>query len=427
MIQNTPPAVLRAGRLLLPRALYTRWFAQPLALPAPTPLAPPLNPEDCLDIPVRDVTDDQRIRDETWDNGRHLARQDRWSCFADAMIRAEADRMATPSGMPLADLLALGARSDVVLAAEHALMDGHLPGDAPLSAGVAMLEEVLEEYPHSYPIALTVALAHVDIGWAWRGTGWDATVPRPNRAAFQRHFERAHDILAPYCGLELDSPAVAAARCALLAADADPRARIADDYEDLIDLDPRNHRHMRALGTHLLPRWFGSYAQLDLEARRTAARTQDIWGLGAYTWVYLDAIASDETACTHVDLEFFLDGLRDIVTARPDQRMINLLTAYCAVTMQQRLGFESTADYTRTRIADCAGWLIRDHLTEVHPLIWAHAAEGADTAARITSANRFMARGRSDALQAICDNFSEDILRGHRVLFTPEGPRLVPT
>ena len=134
----------------------------------------------------------------------------------------------------------------------------------------------------------------------------------------------------------------------------------------------------------------------------------------------------DEEACARVDLDFFLDGIQDIVAARPDQPMINLLTAYCAVTLQQRLGYDSTADFARTRIGDCARWLIRDHLTEVHPLVWAHAAEGADVAARIASSNRFAARGRSDALQAISDSFAEDILRGNRVRFTAEGPKLMP-
>ncbi|WP_428928557.1 hypothetical protein [Marinibacterium sp. SX1] len=399
--------------------------AMPLGLPSPLTPSPDINPEKCLEIAIREQSTDQELRDRYVARGRFLARQEQWELLTSEIADAEAARATTPSGMPRADLLALGARSDVVLAAEHALMDGRPSRDAPLRAGILELEEVLKDNP-TYPVALVVALAHIDLGWAWRGTGWDATVPRANRSAFHHHFERAEEILQSHCALELDSPALAAARCALLAGDDDPRGRIADDYEDLIDLDPRNHRHMRALGIHLLPRWFGSYAQLELEARRTAARTRDIWGNAAYAWVQFDALAIDEEACAGVDLDFFIDGLHDIVAARPDQPMINMLTAYCSITLQQRLGFDSTADFTRTRISECARWLIRDHLTEVHPMIWAHAAEGADTAARVTSNSRFMLRGRTDALQAICDNFAEDILRGNRVRFTPKGPELTP-
>lgn len=397
---------------------------EPLALPAPAAFAPALDPADCLDIPIRVEGTDEETRQQVLNHGRFLARQDRWDDLAGDIRRAERDRAVTPGGMPRADLLALGARTDVVLAAEHALADGAPPDVSPLTEGIAALEEVLADNPGDYAVGLVVALAHVDLGWAWRGGGWDATVPRPNRERFRHHFDRARQILDPYCGIELSSPAIAAARCALLVADPDPRARITDDYEDLIDLDPRNHRHLRTLGTHLLPRWYGGYDRLDLEARRTAARTRDVWGAGGYAWVSFDAIATDEEACARVDVDFFVDGLRDIVAARPDQYMINVLTAYCAVTMQQRTGYDAGADYARSRIADCTDWLIRDHLTEVHPLIWANAVEGADASTRITSLRRFLARGQSDALNAICDHFADDILRGNRIRFTPQGPQL---
>jgi len=217
---------------------------------------------------------------------------------------------------------------------------------------------------------------------------------------------------------------MAAACCALIATRPVNERRIADNYEDLIDLDPHNHRHMRAMGNHLLPRWFGSYEQLELEARRTAARTQDIWGHGGYAWVYFDAIAVDDQACALVDVEFFIDGLKDIISACPDQEMANLLSAYCAVAMRHGLGLNEQADLARMQIVDCANWLIRDHLTEVYPLIWAHAAEGFDNSARITSVSRFAARGRADALQAIADQFRDDIENGLGVTFTPNGPKL---
>jgi hypothetical protein len=176
----------------------------------------------------------------------------------------------------------------------------------------------------------------------------------------------------------------------------------------------------------MLPRWFGSYDELELEARRTAARTQDIWGAGGYTWVYFDAIAIDETACARVDVDFFLDGLRDIVEVRPNQEMINLLAAFCAVALRNGLGLNEQADLARMQIIDAANWLIREHLTELHPMIWAHAADGFDNNARVTSVSRFAARGRADALQVIADQFREEISKGLRVIFTPNGTQTRP-
>lgn len=416
---------LRALTPLL-RAVANRfgWYGEAGGLvAAPLALRQP-RLEDFLSIPVLDQSPDEKACRDAQIRGQFLARQDRWEDLAAEISVADRDRTTTSSGMPIADLLAWGARSDVIRAVEHALSEGRPPEDAPLVEGIRGLELVRAELPDDPAIALIVALAHIDIGWAWRGTGWDSIVPRLNREKCAAHFDRAATLLDPFCGLELNSPAIAAARCALLAGQRDPRTRIADDYEDLIDLDPHNHRHMRALGNHMLPRWFGSYADLELQALRTAARTRDVWGAGGYTWVCFDAIAIDDVACGHVDVEYFTEGLRDIVSARPEQEMINLLAAYCAVALRNGLGLNPDGDLARLQIADCAGWLIRDHLTELHPLVWAHAADGFDNNTRITSPSRFAARGRADALRIIADQFRDDIDRGSRVTFTPDGPRL---
>lgn len=407
-----------------------------LVLTAPSPLSPSLaqpgrvrhlRPEEYLSIPVLEQSPDDQACRETHLRGQFMARQDRWDELAREIRSADLARKTTPGGMPVADLLAYGARADVVNAVEHALQEGRTFGDAPLLDGIVAFEALHREHKDNPIITLIVALAHIDIGWAWRGTGWETVVPRVNRERCAAHFDRAQQLLSPLCGIELDSPLMAAARCALLAGLRDAQARIADDYEDLIDLDPNNHRHMRALGNHLLPRWFGDYKQLELEARRTASRTQDIWGAGGYTWVYFDAIALDDRACALVDIEFFIDGLHDIVAACPDQAMINLLSAYCSVALRHGLGVNSDADLPRVQIADCARWLIRDHLTELHPMIWAHAADGFDNNSRVTSLSRFAARGRADALQAIADQFRDDIDRGQHVTFTPNGPELRPS
>lgn len=421
--QNTLYALAPVFSAIAARLLPKR-FA-----PKPAPLAlsaPPRRTEDWLSIPVQDHSvEDQACRDAQ-QRGQFLARQDRWEDLLAEIRVADTNRTATPGGIPVAELLAYGARSDVINAVEHALQDQRPADDMPLIDGIKGLEAIRREHQDDPFMTVIVALSHVDIGWAWRGDGRDMSVPKLNRAKCAAHFDRATVLLSPYCGIELDSPLLASARCALLAGQRDPSTRIADDYEDLIDLDPRNHRPMRALGNHLLPRWFGEYPLLELEARRTAARTQDIWGAGGYTWVCFDAIAQDENACAQVDIDFFIDGLRDIIARRPEQEMVNLLAAYCSVAMRHGQGASATADLPRMQIVDCATWLIRDHLTEIHPLIWAHASDGFDNNARVTSVSRFAAQGRADAMQVIADQFRDDIDRGLRVIFTPNGPEFHP-
>ena len=369
-----------------------------------------------LQIPVREATPDEDECKRMRGLGQFLARQDRWSDLAAKIRLAERERSKTPGGMPVTDLLAFGARHDVVAAAEHAISEG-LPASSPaLLSGIGGLEAVLSEHKSDPAIALIVALAHIDIGWAWRGSSPEDDVPKKHRSAFAAHFDRAGKLLDGFNGIELDSPALSAARCALLPSLRNPRVRVADDYEDLIDLDPSNERHMRAMGNHLLPRWFGTYPQLELEARRTASRTQDIWGDAGYTWVMFDAIANDKGAREIVDVDFFVDGLRDILRHRPGQTTANLLAAYCAVSLPHH---GPTAPIT-----DATDWIIRDHMTELHPLIWAHAAEGFDNATPVTSISRFAAHGKARALYVLGNLFEDEIADGLEIIFTPDGVQI---
>lgn len=395
-------------------------LAVPLMRRSPRTPVQPL-PEPILQISCPDPTNEDSLRDQHQDRAQGLVRQERWDALSAAIRTADQDRVMTPGSMPIADLMCYGARADVVMAVEHALLDGRPDPKAPLLAGIEALEHVLAEHKEDYVIACVVAQAHMDIGWAWRGTGWDVEVPPRNRDAFGAHFDRARDIMAPFCAATLHSPLVAATCCTLLGGlDANANA-VADRYEALIDLNPLNPRAMRAMGNHLLPRWYGSYENLELEARRTAARTTEIWGAGGYTWVMFDAIGYDDTACANLDLPFFIEGLRDILERTSDPYTVNLLAAYCANAIGQTFSGNDLADSNRAEIADCARWIVRDHLTELHPMIWAHAARGFDNNLRVNSLKRFAASGRDDAMRIITGLFQGEIDAGEHILFTEPG------
>ncbi|EEE36479.1 hypothetical protein RKLH11_312 [Rhodobacteraceae bacterium KLH11] len=374
-----------------------------------------------LNIPIAETNANDVLGHEMIERGRHLARQDMWAELSQEMRAADEARKATSCGQPIVDLLAFGARSDVVLAAEHALSDGKALSDYDLLGGISELEGEIQNHPDDPMIALVVALAHIDLAWAWRGAASPDALPRLHQSRCAAHFDRAAALLPISRAAMPDSPAIAAADCALLAGHVSPRTRVADKYEALITLDPQNHRHMRAMGSHLLPRWFGSYEELEVQALRNAARTQKTWGAGGYTWAQFDAIALDDEACARVDVEYFLEGLRDIVARRPDQETINLLAAYCSITLRKGMGQNPHADVARKQICEAADWLIRDHMTELHPLIWAHAANGFNNSLRITSAERFAARGRRDALKAIANLLRDELRSGQSVTFTPTG------
>ncbi|WP_299670784.1 hypothetical protein [uncultured Roseobacter sp.] len=380
------------------------------------------HPEHRLTIACPSPTEEDTTRDRHQARGQFLARQERWEDLLTEIRTAETERQSTPAAMPVADLLSYGARADVVLAVEHALFDGPPAPDAPLLSGIEALEAVLAETGHDMHLSAIVAQTHVDIAWAWRGTVPDRELPARNRTAATAHFDRTRDLLRPFDAPHHALPTLALARCALHGAGGSSLDQIADDYARLIDLDPHTPGPMRALGTRLSPRRAGSPARLELEARRTAARTQDVWGAGAYAWVMFDVLCSDDDTCAQLDVQFFVDGLHDILTRSPHQYTVNLLAAYCANIIGGTRTGHDAADQTRALIADCADWIVRTHMTELHPLIWAHAATGFDNTLRVRSARGFAAAGRADALRTLAGLFRREIAQGHHIIFTDDGP-----
>ncbi|UWQ48552.1 hypothetical protein K3720_11450 [Leisingera caerulea] len=405
----------------------TRPASRPVPAPAPPPADALLNRslEDSLSIPIRSAEGDPDCL-QAQGRGQFLARQERWEDLSSEIREADQSRAAARCGLPLADLIAYGARADVVNATEHALAEQKDAGNRSLIRGLMAFEALRAEHRHDPYLTALVALAHIDIGWAWRSPGNAPAAPASSQRRCAAHFDRAAALLEPIAEDSKDSPFLKSAQCALFAGSTSGTLPVADAFGALIDLAPANHRHMRALGTHMLPRCSGSYAALELEARRTAARTAQTWGAGGYTWVYFDAIAIDDQACARVDTRFFLDGLRDIVQANPSQEMINLLAAYCTVALRKGLGQNLQADVPRLKISEAASWLIRDHLNELHPLVWAHAEEGFDNSARVRSVSHFAARGHAGALQAIAGQFRDEIENGQTVAFTEQGLEFSP-
>lgn len=395
----------------------------PLAfLPKMPPHAP--NARECVKIAVNNASvracDDSAIREK----GQFLARQERWDCLSTMIKEADATRSKSLSGTSITELLLFGGRADVVAAADHALMDGRPAQGSHFLAGIEDMELMLTEHPDDYALALIVAHMHIDIAWAWRGHGAMADLAEENRQAIKSHFARAEVILDGFCAYENDSPALSAARCALLPGQDHPGDRMADDFEDLIDMDPKNPRHMRALGNYLLPQWFGDYQKLDLEARRTAARTFDVWGAGGYAWVWFDAILTDPACLEHMDTEYFLDGIADILARQSDQKTANLLAAqlYCAWQASRENYRE--AGVLGTQAAELRrGFetIIHKHLREVHPLVWGHAEFGFDNRHRSISLERLALQGTELAMTAVAQPFLKVIEEGLTIHIGPEG------
>ena len=379
-------------------------------------------------LPSLPVSDEEMARATHQDLGQKLARQENWEDLAARIEYADDCRLATPGGEAASMLLAFGARSDLTAAAEDAIHDGKMPDPA----GIEAFEQVLADHYGNHACAVVVALAHFDIGRAWQaaiGNGHAAATDE-SKLRIAAHFRRAHDILAPFDADDLDSPSVAAAQCTILAAHPQARHDLANAYERLIDLDPDSPRYMRALGCNLLPAHFGDYPQLELEARRTAARTGSLWGAGGYTWVYLDALTQDDGALAAVDAAFFIDGLKDILERKRDQHVVNIMAAFCAVAMAPENApagrLHGAAQRTRGQLHDCTDWIVRSHLQELHPLIWSQAMLPTRLGPALPSRRALISKGRHVALRAIAARFADDIADGSSIAFSSSGMYRLP-
>lgn len=381
---------------------------------------------NALTISCPDPTEEERIRDSHQMRGQFLARQENWHALSREMAVADLTRSITPAAMPVADLLCYGARADVVAAVEHAFADERPHIGAPLLEGIDALERMIARAPGDPYRAITVAQAHIDIGWVWRGTADTRDLPARHKKSVDMHFDRAHALLAPFYHLNESSPLFHTAWCAMNGRGSVTGSTLAQDYERLIDLNPLNPASMRTLGTYVSPRWYGSHKDLEVQARRTAARTQDAWGAGAYTWVMFDTLPHDPVACANLDVGFFVEGLEDILARQTDQHTANVMAAFCAQTMGAQRTGNPQADAVRRQIADCAHWIVRNHLKEVHAMVWAHATGSFDNSLRVRSTRRFAATGKQNALRTLATLFRHEISRGQHITFTVNGPTAEP-
>lgn len=376
----------------------------------------PLRPR--VDIPVRDPCPDGAAQDKHLSRGLFLSRQEAWDELADELRAAERHCHVTPGLVPVAALLARGARSDVVAAARGAVQRTE---PRPARAVLGAFDVAMEEQPDCPAIAYVAAMAHVDVALAWRGASRpDALSPR-RRDAYDWHMGRATALADRYDPFECESPAWADVRCAVLEAAPRPGLRAADDFEDLIDLAPLVVGHYTALGRAMRPATFGSWEMLEQQARRTAERTRDLWGTGGYAWVYIGALEMDAGAARRLDAELFTEGLHDILARQPGQHMANRLAAFAGLT----LGGPSEPGTTRRRIADSLGWIAQDHLRELHPRVWALAPMPGRAGQAEAEPEDFVRRGRIRAMSSLAEFYAPALESGRRLVFGPEGMSLL--
>lgn len=120
------------------------------------------------DLPMLVSSEEEDVHHALFEAGLYMARQDAWGTLGERIRSADAARRLTPGGVPEAEILAEGARADAVTAASRAVL---LHDELGAASIMNEMQLVLEETPQDHAVAYVIAMAHVDIGWAWRGEG----------------------------------------------------------------------------------------------------------------------------------------------------------------------------------------------------------------------------------------------------------------
>ncbi len=408
------PSMRRLGARLAPFAAL-RPGGRAGAAPSRTeePSVPPLRPR--IDIALRHPAPETQERLAHRDRGLHLARQEAWDRLSEEMHQAETARALTSGGTPVAALLSRGARQDAVEAARDQILAGNPAGA--FAALEALAEDLREDFPEDSAIKHVIASAYLDLARIC------ATVRAPDTLAKEMHLARerliaiALEHVDHFDPFGCESPLWAAMRCAVLPFDPAPGARVADDYDDLIELDPGCPGHLRAMGRDMLPARFGSYTMLHDQALRAMHQTADVWGRGAYTFALMGAIEMDAAVLDHVDGGLFAEGMHDILTLRPDPHFANSFAAFTGVVVPAS-GIDTPATQ---RIRGCFDWIIADYLTELHPLVWAEARAPGHPPRRDGDPVR---RGRNRAEQAISQRLGGFLQPNERIVFGADGMQI---
>ncbi|MEL6376383.1 MAG: hypothetical protein AAFQ04_04170, partial [Pseudomonadota bacterium] len=139
---------------------------------------------------------------------------------------------------------------------------------------------------------------------------------------------------------------------------------------------------------------------------------------------YLDALALEPRALNLIEAEFLIEGIRDILERRDDQHIINLFAAFCAITMapnERNADLAPHAQDARDHIHGFLDTILRNHLQELHPLIWSQALLAPGETVRLPSRKALIAKGRQTAMRIIASRFAKQIAKGGAITFSTSG------
>ncbi|MCB6176517.1 hypothetical protein LHP98_00040 [Rhodobacter sp. Har01] len=316
-----------------------------------------------LHVPIVEVSPESRYCAEIVQTHAALAQADRWAELLAEVRRADQARAGAPAGRRLAVLASDGARA--ALTAAIASRDWAAADEA-----LDRLDAMQAVHHDDYAAAQILAQAHLDLGWARRGTACEAGPGGAGRQGFLSHTAEAERVLDQFDPIEENSPLLAGTRYRLVQGIDEGEALVRDWYQDWSDLDPTCPEPHAAHAVHLLPPWYGRPEGFEAEARAAVKRTSDVSGAAAYAVFYLSAAQAQGDYPPGMDLGLFVRGLIDHHRATGCQYRANIV-AGALTELAHSQGYDTTLASMRAKVVmETLDDHVRDNLREFHLPAW---------------------------------------------------------
>lgn len=332
-------------------------------------------------VPTENTAPELELHEAITSEIADLIKANDWDEALKRIRTYDQERTAMPGLKPYFELGTHAARLGLTKSVD-AFEDQLLPGlSGRMTKELDRLEKIRLERPDDYVIAAIVAQSHIDIGWAFRGCGFIDEVSPSHLRQMGEHFSRARELLDQFDSMKENSPLLASTRYGLAVGLDDGERHFRGWYEDWTTLCPT---HLRAYLDHsfnLLPRWFGSHQELEIEARKAVSRSFDILGNGAYPFFYFNVLDYDwDELLLQIDHDMFFDGVIDILERTNSQYLVNSLAWSCVeLSRPHHSAFELSPPRNafQERMKECFHTIIKQHLHVLYPALWEDGINGA--------------------------------------------------
>ena len=253
-----------------------------------------------------------------------LADSAEWEALHRLMARFEREGLRS-GGRPLTSAITEG-----VLRQQASWLEGFdpcaaIPARHFFYDDVERLEEAFVIRPDDHLLAAMLARAHLDMGWARRGSGWAGSVTEEGWEGLRLHLERANELVTRFDAVDRASPYLAQVTHEIALASEWPASARRTAFETCLRLNPKCWSAMRSEAFHCLPRWGGSHEELETTARQAMALTPDL-GAAAYAAFYWGVLRAEEEVLFTCDEALLAEGLADLCAAEnSDPVVVNKL------------------------------------------------------------------------------------------------------